>query len=451
MDMLIASLLGDGGWYGQVGCIAEHGWWQVMARRGIFVELLLDQVALNAKEQQRSARTAQREHKAAERKAEQARKAEERANAAKLARANKTEKKRLAKEAIAAHVAAMVAQADEKNSELARTYDEIDGLLAATLEVDDYFDLEDLKVTAPYPPFECADLETPIVPPAALSDPPEPVFEVLRTPTGLRAVFGKKKHAAALQEFDVARSQAIDKWNAERAETGTKSAAAAKLYKHAEAQRLEELESARKRHAIQRAEHEAKSAEHNKAIDQLIANLGYGAVDAVQEYVSIVLASSAYPTHFQVSHDFSFEAASAELQLRVCVPDPQAMPAIKQYKYNKSSDEITATSLSQKAAKDRYASAVNQIALRSLHEVFEADRRGLVKTIALEVGSETIDPATGKKTFILFVAVGAERDSFHDLELSSVVPAATLVHLGAAVSKNPFGLVAVKAKGVRCA
>ena len=137
------------------------------------------------------------------------------------------------------------------------------------------------------------------------------------------------------------------------------------------------------------------------------------------------------------------------MRLRVLVPAPDKVPSTNAYKYAKSADEITSTSLSQKACKDRYAGAVHQVALRSLHEVFEADRHGHIKTISLEVGTETIDPATGKETYVLFVATGAERDAFLELDLANVVPAATLGHLGASVSKNPFGLVAADGSGVR--
>jgi restriction system protein len=165
--------------------------------------------------------------------------------------------------------------------------------------------------------------------------------------------------------------------------------------------------------------------------------------------VSLVFSKSAYPVDFPVEHDFDFDAATAELRLRVLVPGPDKVSTTSAYKYAKSSDETTATSLSQKACKDRYAGAVHQVALRSIHEVFEADRRGLIKTISLEVGTETIDPATGREGYTLFVAAGAERDSFLELDLANVVPAATLSHLGAAVSKNPFNLVAADASGIR--
>ena len=116
----------------------------------------------------------------------------------------------------------------------------------------------------------------------------------------------------------------------------------------------------------------------------------------------------------------------------VAVPGsrPGPGPHDKAYKYAKAADEITETALPQKATKDRYAGAVNQVALRSLHEVFEADRRGLIQSIALQVGTETIDPATGVETYVPFVAVGADRATFTGFDLAAVVPAATLAHLG---------------------
>ena len=105
--------------------------------------------------------------------------------------------------------------------------------------------------------------------------------------------------------------------------------------------------------------------------------------------------------------------------------------------------------MSQKARKDRYSGAVYQVSLRSLHEVFEADRRGIIKSLSLEVGTYTTDPATGRDGFIPFVATGAERDAFLELNLPNVVSVATLERLGASISKNPFGLVAANVSGIR--
>lgn len=97
-----------------------------------------------------------------------------------------------------------------------------------------------------------------------------------------------------------------------------------------------------------------------------------------------MLSNSVYPEHFQVSHEFEFEQSAAELRLRVLIPGPSEISDIKAYKYSKASDEITSTTLSQKECRERFASAVHQVALRSFHEVFESDRRGLIQTIPLK-------------------------------------------------------------------
>src|SRR5659263_283528 len=110
-----------------------------MARRGFFAELQ-HQAEVAARERAKAARKAEQEQNAAIRGAEQARKANERA-AAQRARASAADQKRLAREAREAHVAAMEAEVERRNSELSEMHDAIDSLLAATLDVDDYVDL----------------------------------------------------------------------------------------------------------------------------------------------------------------------------------------------------------------------------------------------------------------------------------------------------------------------
>jgi restriction system protein len=418
-----------------------------MARRGFFAELQ-HQAEVAARERATAAKRAEQAQNAAIRQAEQARRANERASAQRV-RANAAEQKRLEKVAREAQVAAMEAEVERRNSELSEMYAAIDSLLAATLDVDDYVDLTTLHAVAEHPLFDRADLEVPVPSPSPIYDPPQPVFAPPPPPKGLGGLFGKKNHEKAVAEATSAHEKRVAEWQSRLTQNGLTREAAARQHADKEAERVAALEVEHARYAAECSAREAAAAEHNTALDTLSANLGYGAVDAVEEYISLVFSNSAYPDAFPVEHDFDFDAATAELRLRVLVPGPDKVPATSAYKYAKSSDEITATSLSQKACKDRYAGAVHQVALRSIHEVFEADRRGLIKTISLEVGTETIDPATGREGYTLFVAAGAERDSFLELDLANVVPVATLSHLGAAVSKNPFNLVAADASGIR--
>lgn len=418
-----------------------------MARRGFFAELER-QSRLAAQQRERAERAAVREHTAAARRAEQAQRAAERAQA-QAVRATEAERKRLEKEAREAHIAAMEAKAAELNAVLTEICDDIDSLLEATLEVDDYVDLETLRTPADHPPFDRPDLEVPLPPPAPIPDPPEPQFAPPPPPSGLGGLFGKKKYGEAVAAAEAAHETALDHWRTELDESARRREEATVRRAEAEVRRVANLEKERARFAAACAAREAEVAKRHKELDQLIADLGYGTVDAVQEYVSIVLSHSVYPEHFPVAHEFSFDPSTAELQLRALLPGPETIPQVRTYKYNKASDAITSSSLPQKKVKERYAQAVHGVALRSIHEVFEADRRGLIKTISLEVGTNTIDKATGKNIYVPFVAVGAERDAFLEFDLTAVVPAATLGHLGAALSKDPYNLVPADLSGIR--
>lgn len=345
----------------------------------------------------------------------------------------------------------MTAEAESRNAELDELYAEIDGLLAATLTVDDYVDLDQLRSEATHPPFDQAELETPLVPPSTEPPPPaEPTLELPAPPNPLlRLVGAGKRHERQVTAARSAYKRALDAYRKAIAEWELRKMEAAEGRRRAEDKRQQQLQAARTSYAEACNRRELEAEEHNRAVEALKANLGYGVPEAVQEYVGIVLSNSVYPDHFPVGHEYEFIPASAELRLRAVVPSPDVLPTMKGYKYIKKDDEIRATALSQRAQKDRYSEAVHQVALRTLHEVFEADRRGIIQTIALQVGTECPHPATGQTSFILFVAVAADRDSYMALDLSAVVPAATLEHLGASVSKNPFALTEASGKGVR--
>jgi restriction system protein len=268
-------------------------------------------------------------------------------------------------------------------------------------------------------------------------------------PTGLRALFGKRGHEKRIEEARRQHEADSLEWKKTVKRLEAEYEAALEAHVRDEERRLVQLKAERARYAEDCEAREAKIAEQNAEVDKLASNLGYGVVEAVEEYVAIVMSNSVYPDHLPVITELQFDPAHAELRVSAVVPGPDQVPSVKAYKYTKASDEITESQLSKKACKDRYASAVHQVAIRILHEVFEADRRGIIQSISLEVGTETIHPATGLATYLPFVAVASARDTFIKFDLSSVVPLATLDHLGAAVSKNPYELIPIDPTGVR--
>jgi len=419
-----------------------------VSHRGFFAELAR-QSKIAARERARAQRIAIQEHNAAVRRAEQREKAAGLADRQRAA-ANEAERRALEKEAREEHIAAMEAEAEEQNRHLAEVYEEVESLLAASLNVDSYVDLNGLHEVVEHAPFDRPDLERPIPTPDEIPDPPEPIFSMPEPPRGLIAgLFGKAKYAEAVEVAKHAHEHNVFQWQKQCEQLQECRKAAGEARVRAEAERVAELTIARAKYAEACSVREIEISNRNKRLDELIANLGYGTPDAVQEYISIVLSNSVYPEVFTVVHEYHFEPASAELTLRVLVPKPGGIPEFKSYKYTKSADEITTIPLSQKICRDRYEGAIHQVALRSIHEVFESDRRGLIKTIRLEVGTKAVDPATGLHTYVPFVVVAAERESFLKFKLSAVIPANTLERLSAALSKNPYGLVPAETSGVR--
>ena len=418
-----------------------------MARRRGFLAELNRQVQQEAKRREQAQRQAARAEEAARRKAKQAAlRARVQAEKAKAAE-EKRAKQEAEREAKRLHIEAMEAEAAARNAALAVTYDEIDSILAATLEVDDYVDLESLRQVAEHPPFEPGDLAVANPPPARIELPPEPQFVA---PEGKPRAFRKKKHAARLAEAHDSHQAALANW---REQTATLLAEQEELdaaHRATEEHRQERLQAAKDAYEEECNRREAEIAEANLMLDRLKANLGYGIEEAVQEYISIVLSNSVYPESFVVEHDFAFDSTQGELTIKCFVPKPSSIPNVRQFRYVKAKDEIATTAQTQKAQKDRYANAVASVAIRTLHEVFEADRAGRVQTVSLVVSTEDIHPGTGHMTETPLVAVASDRAGFTSLNLANVMPLATVAHLKGVVSKNPFGLVPIDlSKGVR--
>ena len=418
-----------------------------MGKRG-FLAVVHREIKRSARESERRQKASQRAYAVAEREAVSAKKREVQAYV-QAQKASATDQKRFENEAKESHYASMAAEVERLNLELSEIAEDLDGILAATLNIDDFVDLETLRMKASHPPFVQIDLLREFVSPLPILDPPVPTFVEPAAPRGIMAVFGKKRHGKSVAKSRATFEAQTEEWKIALEQLKVRRDQETALYEQRERQRIAALEAAQERYAAECAKRDLAAAEQNQAVDGLVANLGYGIPEAIEEYIGIVMSNAIYPDHFPVEHDFSYVSDSAELTLRVTVPAPDQISTVKSYKYNKSTDEITTVQIPAKACRDLYASAIHQVALRTPHEVFEADRRGLIGSVSLEVGAYTTNPATGVSGFIPFVALGVGREEFLKLELSNVLPVATLVHLGASISKNPYELVPTNVSGVR--
>ncbi|GAA2709482.1 restriction endonuclease [Micromonospora olivasterospora] len=333
--------------------------------------------------------------------------------AQRTAAASERERKRL-------YVEARVAEVGADNSGLQAHLEELDNLLATTLDVDDHIDLRRLRKSAQHPPFNPGTLGTPLAPPDWRTFEPPP-------PSGLSKLFGgqakyQQQLAAAQQAFGQAQAQ----------------------HAAAEADRQRRLSVAHRRHQQQCAKVEAEVSAHNAEIDRFAAAFAAADPAAVVEYFGMVLGNSVYPDDFPQHYRLAYVPESRQLVVEYHLPTLDVIPAVREFRYVKSRDEITTTARPAKEIKDRYANLVAQVTLRTVHELFEADRSGLVDTVTFNGIVDTTDPRTGASVQPCLVTLRTTREVFTGLNLRLVEPLACLAHLNASVSKRPAELAPVR-------
>lgn len=417
-----------------------------MARRRSFLAELQRQSQIAARQRQQATTAAARQQLAAQRAAERAAAQAERARAA-AARASAAEQKRATQEAHRLHLESMEAEAASRNAELASRNEAVDSLLAYSVAHTTALDLEQLRATPEHLPFSAGDLETPMPSPQLIVVPPEPVFV---EPPQERGLFAKKHHAQAVASAKADYETRHQQWQEEAAKVPGIQLQQMQAHQRFEAERVARLSEARAAYDAECQKREQDAKEANEKLDALIAGVARDDKEALETYVSLALGNSAYPDEFTVEHDFDFDPENKELKLTVTVPGPTSLSTVKEYRYNRTKDEIVTTELTSKQIRDRYLEAICAVALRTLHDVFTSDADGHVRTIALSIGTEDNDPATGLKVPITFLAVAADRETFSTYDLSNVVPLATLKHMRALVSRNPYEMEGIdESRGVR--
>lgn len=116
------------------------------------------------------------------------------------------------------------------------------------------------------------------------------------------------------------------------------------------------------------------------------------------------------------------------------------------FKHVKSRDETAELPLSSTRRKNLYLSVIAQVALRTMHEVFEADRSNKVGTVTVSGYVAATDPATGTPSKAYLVSVSAERSAFETIDLAHVEPVACLQGLGGTISRSSLDKVPIKPK-----
>jgi restriction system protein len=353
-----------------------------------------------------------------------------RREAEKAARALEQERQRRAKDAARQHAynekeqkrlyaEQRTHEAEQLTREITERVDQLNGLLAASSSTDPSFEIQTLKERPATIPFDPGQLATPIEPPAKQLPPP---------PSGLQKLLpgAKAKHAQAVTEAEARYAEELDQ--AVQAERSRQTA----------------LTTAKRDHEARAHAEAERVAAQNEEVDAFKAGYEARDPDSVVTYCSMVLASSRYPDGFPQQHKVAYVPESRQLVIEMDLPTFDVVPGVAEYRYVKAKDEITSKARPATQSRALYANVVAQVTLRSVYEMFRADRAGHVESIVFNGHVDTIDPRTGQPTHPCLITLRTTRDLFDSLDLRRVEPGACLQGLSASISRNPAELAPVR-------
>lgn len=335
-------------------------------------------------------------------------------------RALEKQEKEAARLAKAEYLQDRQGEADDLNAELKDRLEELEGLLLHTLSVNDTISFDSLRHTDPYPGFK---VPKDLVPGLA------PVEVEVPGPTGFARFWpgAAKRHLAAQAAAHQAHQQVLEQFH------------------RAEAQKKQRLADLRAQHETERTLYEADVGRRNAEVDEFQSAYLAHEPDAVVAYNDMVLTRSEYPSEgFPQAFKLAYAEASKELVIEYDLPEVGVVPTEADYRYVKTRDAIDSKARKASDIKSLYQDIIASIALRTLHEAFEADQANALALVTFNGVVDTHDPTTGQEVRVPVVSVRATKAAFLQLRLERVEKVACLRSLGAQVSNRPDELQAIK-------
>jgi restriction system protein len=355
-------------------------------------------------------------------RAAQARTAERAVREAKRAR-RVDERHRLAasKEQKQLYAQSRLAGAEDQNRELEQTVAALESILREALGRSASLDVDTLKEPLADEPFQPGNLAKRLpAPDLGKYLPPPPSWHARLVPGA------KVRHE---RETDEARKR----FESDKA-----------THAEAEKQRQAKLEEARVAHEAKVAENRRRVEAQHAQVEELKGGFQARSEDAVAAYFTLVLDRSDYPDGFPGSPELTYEPEAKKLVVEIDLPGWDIVPEVGTFRYVKSKDEIVESPRPAKERRGLYSSVIAQTALRSLYEIFSADKTShAVDTVLFNGYVKGIDPGTGRPARPCVVSVQASPDVFTSFDLRRVDPTACLRALHGAISKSPEELIPV--------
>jgi HJR/Mrr/RecB family endonuclease len=140
----------------------------------------------------------------------------------------------------------------------------------------------------------------------------------------------------------------------------------------------------------------------------------------------------------------AYTPQSRQLVVEYELPAVDVVPKAKSYRYVKAQDKVVETARPASQVNALHASAIAQLTLLCLAHILRVDTKQDIDVVVFNGVVDTIDRRTGKPTRPCLISVRTTRDTFTEIDLFQVDPAACLKYLNAAISTRPSELAPVR-------
>jgi restriction system protein len=168
-----------------------------------------------------------------------------------------------------------------------------------------------------------------------------------------------------------------------------------------------------------------------------------GDPDVCVDYFDMVLSRSDYPDYFPQTFELDLNPATKTLVVDYQLPSLTLLPKVKDVKYNQSRDEFTETQISATQLNKLYDDVLYQVALRTIHEIFEADQIEAVELVVFNGYVDATDPSTGQQKTACILSVQASKQEFEAINLAKVDPRACFKSLKGVGSAKLYSLTPI--------
>lgn len=171
-----------------------------------------------------------------------------------------------------------------------------------------------------------------------------------------------------------------------------------------------------------REKYDQENQRKDRKIDDLEERWRKGDPEAIHEHTEMVLNNSNYPDWVSTDFELGYRPDERMLVLNYELPSPDSMPTLKEVKYVKTRDDFVEKHIAEAQKKALYDSVCYQIALRTLHEIWEADEPDNIQGIVFNGFVTAIDKSTGIEGRSCILSVQAWKEEFLAINLELVDP-----------------------------